>query len=710
MDVSSLSYWLVDKIPYELFLMDDQGNLIFANRIFYDKMGYSRNDISNLSIFDINTTSSPESWEEHLQQVKKNGVVAFKEVHKDKTGKFHEVAVDAIHIGSNGKDYICALTHDITDSSFSTFVLKATEELANVGGWKLNLRDGSIIVSNQCFKIFDLEDKIQFLPGQIIHQFKESERLKKLLGGVLHEGVEFNEILETKHSSTRYIRCITKPIYKGKKIIKVTGSYQDVTKQIEKEQSLQLFKEIIDNAKDLVYVYDKKGKLLHYSNSVIEELGFQKSELDNFSIYDLDPKITKEWWAEHFEDIIKSGAVHLDWKVSRKDGSVFPADITANHLRFNDQDLNCAIVRDVTERKIKDEKLKEAFDEISGLKERLEEENVYLREEINLESDFEHIICVSDRYAQILRQVEQVAPTDSTVLITGESGTGKELLARALHENSKRKDKPLIKINCATLPKELIESELFGHRKGAFTGAVENKIGKFTLADEGTLFLDEIGELPLVLQPKLLRVLQDGEFDELGGTKTQKVNTRIIAATNRDLETMVREGSFREDLYYRLNVFPIYNIPLREHKEDISPLAEFFLKKYANKAGKRFSRISKQTLERLMEYDFPGNIRELENLIERAVIIENGPTLGPGNWLPKSKGIRKPTSFVSFEQSQKDYIIQVLNHTKWRVSGPSGAAAILNMNDKTLFAKMKRLGIEKEIILKRPNNKRIIDY
>ncbi len=700
MDVTSLSYWLVDKIPYELFLMDAEGNLVFANQVFFDKMGYGRNDIKKLSIFDINITSSPESWKEHLKLVKKKGVFAFKEVHKDKFGNFHEVAVDAIHIGSNGSDYICALTHDISDSSFSTFVLNATEELANVGGWKLNLNEGSIIVSRQCFKIFDLDDKLQFLPGQIINQFKEPEKLKALLSGVLKNGLEYDNILESRHQRKKFIRCIAKPIYKGKRIIKITGSYQDVTEQVERESSLQLFKEIIDNAEDLVYVYDKKGKLLHYSNSVVEELGFQKSELDNFSIYDLDPKITKEWWGEHFEDIIKSGAVHLDWKVSRKDGSVFPVDITANHLRFNGQDLNCAIVRDVTERNIKDEKLKEAFDEISSLKERLEEENVYLREEINLESDFEHIICVSERYAQILRQVEQVAPTDSTVLITGESGTGKELLARALHENSKRKDKPLIKINCATLPKELIESELFGHKKGAFTGAFENKIGKFTLADGGTLFLDEIGELPLELQPKLLRVLQDGEFDELGGTRTQKVNTRIIAATNRDLEKMVREGSFREDLYYRLNVFPIYNIPLREHKEDIGPLAEFFLEKYANKAGKHFSRLSKQTLERLMDYDFPGNIRELENLIERAVIIENGPVLGPGNWLPKSKGIKKPTSFVSFEQSQKDYIIQVLNYTNWRVSGPSGAAAILNMNDKTLFAKMKRLGIEKVISYK----------
>jgi transcriptional regulator with GAF, ATPase, and Fis domain len=255
----------------------------------------------------------------------------------------------------------------------------------------------------------------------------------------------------------------------------------------------------------------------------------------------------------------------------------------------------------------------------------------------------------------------------------------------------------LIKVNCATLPKELIESELFGHKKGAFTGATAHKEGKFTLADGGTIFLDEIGELPLELQPKLLRVIQEGEYDELGGTKTIKVDVRIIAATNRDLKEMIREGTFREDLYYRLNVFPIHNIPLRARKPDIPILAQYFLEKYAPKAGKGFKRLAPQTVERLMAYNFRGNIRELENLIERAVIIENGTTLNPGNWVPEQENLPLSNEFKSFEANQRDYIIEVLEHTQWRVGGSSGAANILNMNDKTLFAKMKRLGIKKHI-------------
>ncbi|MEO0903047.1 MAG: sigma 54-interacting transcriptional regulator, partial [Bacteroidota bacterium] len=346
----------------------------------------------------------------------------------------------------------------------------------------------------------------------------------------------------------------------------------------------------------------------------------------------------------------------------------------------------------------RDKELFEALEEIKSLKDQLEIENEYLKEEIKQEINFENIICQSEEYKVVLEKVNQVAPTDTSVLITGESGTGKELLARAVHDNSQRKEKPLIKVNAATLPSELIESELFGHKKGAFTGATEDKVGKFSLADGGTIFLDEIGELPLDLQPKLLRVLQEGEFDRLGGTKTIKVNVRIVAATNRDLEKMVKEGKFREDLFYRLNVFPIHNMPLRERKDDIPLLAQYFLEKYSAKAGKAFKRLSKKTIASLMNYNFPGNIRELENLIERAVIIEKGTTLNPGKWIPSTNGVSElKEDFKPFEAMQREYIVKVLDKTNWRVSGPKGAAAILDMKDKTLFAKMKRLGIEKQV-------------
>ena len=695
-----ISQWLVEMLPYEVMWLNENGAIIYANTKFCEKLGYSKNEVLKLNIYNLNSTTTEKSWVKHWNTVKEKGVIHFKDAHKSKSGKYYEVEVFAQFFSNNGKNFICAINNEITQSSFFKNLLYHTERIANVGGWKLNLQDGSLIVTEESLRLFNTTDKEQLLPGKVIHYFKDAEKYKALLKNTIRNAIPFDEILETNENPSRYIRVGGQAILKGNEIYKVIGVYQDVTAQQEKENSLQLFKAIIDNAEDLVYVYNRNGNLLHYSDSVKQRLGFSDAELNDFTIYDLDSSIDPSWWKVHFDDIVNNGVVRFEWSVKRKDGSTFPVDITANHVHYKGEDLNCAIVRDISDRKKKDKALYNALEEIKSLKTKLENENEYLQEEITRKINFENIICKSETYAKVLEQVDQVAPTDTTVLITGESGTGKELLARAVHNNSKRKERILIKVNCANLPKDLIESELFGHRKGAFTGATDNKVGKFSLADGGTIFLDEIGELPVDLQPKLLRVIQEGEFDELGGSKTIKVDVRIIAATNRDLEKMVKEGSFREDLFYRLNVFPIHNIPLRARKEDIPLLAQFFLEKYASKVGKPFKRLSKKTINALMGYSFPGNIRELENLIERAVIIENGTTLYPGSWLPENPDILQKDEFKTFETLQRDYIIDVLEHTNWRVSGPQGAAAILDMKDKTLFAKMKRLKIEKQISLK----------
>jgi len=693
--------WLIEALPYEVMWMDEEGKIVYANAKFCDRLGYKKSEIMKLSIFDINSTATVESWKGHWGIVKKDKVHNFKGTHKSKSGKFYEVEIFAQYFSYNRKNLICAIVNDITQSSFYKSLMDSTETIANLGGWKLNLQDGSLIATTEAMKIFNTENKDDLLPGKVIHYFKDSENVKNLLRSVMRNAASIDEVLETKTEPVRYIRAVVKPVLKGNKVYKLIGVYHDVTERQIKENALQLYKEVIDNAEDLIYVYNREGDLLHYSDSLIKQLGFSRKQLDNFTIYDLDPSMTSKFWTSHVDEIASKGSLRFEWLVARKDGTKFPADITANHIRYNNEDLNCAVVRDITERKMRDLKLYEALEEIKSLKDRLENENEYLQEEISSKINYKNIICKSDSYEKVLKQVDQVAPTDTTVMITGESGTGKELLASAIHTNSLRKERPLIKINCATLPKELIESELFGHKKGAFTGASENKVGKFRLADGGTIFLDEIGEMPVDLQSKLLRVLQEGEFDELGGTKTITVDVRVIAATNRHLEEMIKNGTFREDLYYRLNVFPIHNIPLRARKEDIPLLAQFFLEKYATKAGKAFKRLSKKTIDLLMNYNFPGNIRELENIIERAVIIERGTTLNPGSWMPKKNILTGVDDFKSFEQLQRDYIIEVLNYTNWRVSGQKGAATILNMKDKTLFAKMKRLGIEKEIVLKK---------
>lgn len=347
------------------------------------------------------------------------------------------------------------------------------------------------------------------------------------------------------------------------------------------------------------------------------------------------------------------------------------------------------------ERNISSEKLLSAMEEVKSLKDKLEAENTYLQEEIQLEHNFEEIITQSDRFKSVLATCEQVAATDATVLILGESGTGKELLARAIHNISPRRNRPLVKVNCAALPANLIESELFGHEKGAFTGAISRKIGRFELADQGTLFLDEIGELPLELQSKLLRALQEGEFERLGSTTTKKVNVRVIAATNRRLEEEVEEGRFRADLFYRLNVFPVYSIPLRERKEDIALLVKYFTERFAGKLGKRITNIPKRALNALLAYEWPGNIRELENVIERAVILSPENKLELGDWIPKKTKVSNSVELETLAQFEKKYILEVLNRTSWRVSGEKGAAKILGMKATTLESRMKKLGIKR---------------
>lgn len=324
---------------------------------------------------------------------------------------------------------------------------------------------------------------------------------------------------------------------------------------------------------------------------------------------------------------------------------------------------------------------------------RLQAQNAYLQEEIKLTHNFEELIGSSTSLKKVLKNVERVAPTDSTVLITGETGTGKELIARAIHNLSLRKDRSLVKVNCAAIPAGLIESELFGHEKGAFTGALTKKMGRFEVADKGTIFLDEIGELPLDLQSKLLRILQEGEFERVGGTQTFKVNVRVIAATNRNLEQLSKAGQYRPDLYYRLNVFPIHLPALRERHEDIPLLAQYFVRKFAANFGKKIDRIPERLWAVLQCYPWPGNIRELEHVIERAVILTEGSELAVVDWLSSSGQTETGGTFLTLEDLERDHILRTLEHTNWRVSGEKGAAKILGLNPTTLEARMKKLGI-----------------
>ncbi|HKA17898.1 MAG TPA: sigma 54-interacting transcriptional regulator [Blastocatellia bacterium] len=336
-----------------------------------------------------------------------------------------------------------------------------------------------------------------------------------------------------------------------------------------------------------------------------------------------------------------------------------------------------------------------AFREIDTLKDKLTKEKLYLEEEIQTEYNFEEIIGNSPALKEVLKDVETVAATDSTVLIFGETGTGKELIARAIHNLSQRRDRTLVRVNCAAIPTGLLESEMFGHEKGAFTGAIERRIGRFELANKGTIFLDEVEDIPVELQPKLLRVLQEQEFERLGSARSIRVDVRVVAATNVDLHKLVMDKKFRNDLFYRLNVFPISLPPLRERREDIALLVPFFVNKSAQQMNKTIERIPRETMQALMDYSWPGNIRELQNLIERAVILTRGTVLQvPLSELKQSgSNVLDKTHLSTLESVEREHILRVLRDTSWVIGGPNGAAARLGLNRTTLNNRLRKLGI-----------------
>lgn len=350
------------------------------------------------------------------------------------------------------------------------------------------------------------------------------------------------------------------------------------------------------------------------------------------------------------------------------------------------------VTQDITERKLAEERLKGTLEEVQRLRDQLHSENVYLREQVHRESGRGAIIGESEPVRRMLAMARKVAPTDSAVLITGETGTGKELLAQAIHDMSSRKSRIMVKVNCAALPAPLIESELFGREKGAYTGAMTQQAGRFEIANASTIFLDEIGDLPLDLQAKLLRVLQDGQYERLGSNRVLKTDVRVIAATNRDLAAMVRDGKFREDLFHRLNVFPIEVPPLRARGADIPLLIWKFVQEFNVKMGRSVDSIPKPVIERLKQYPWPGNVRELRNVIERAMIVNEGPSLV----IPLPEGQKGTAALPStLEDVERAHILEVLERTNWRIRGKGGAAELLGLVPTTLHSRLKKLGISR---------------
>jgi len=529
-----------------------------------------------------------------------------------------------------------------------------------------------------------------------------------------------NEVFWRKDGTSFPVEYSSTPIIgDGGELLGAVVTFRDISERRAAEAEVARLTRsnelILASAGEGIYGLDAEGRTTFCNPAAVAMMGWTAQEMlgkpQHALIHHSKPG------GEHYPRsecpiyaAITDGLVHREdnevfW---RKDGTSFPVEYVSTPVRDEHGKLIGAVVtfNDITERKKREEALRDALAEVERLKERLQAENQYLRQEIKVSHNFEEIIGQGPAMTKAKRLIEQVAATDATVLILGESGVGKELFARAIHNLSWRRERPLIKVNCAALPSSLIESELFGHEKGAFTGATSRRAGRFELANGGTIFLDEIGELPIELQAKLLRVIQEGEYERLGGSETIRTDIRIVAATHRDLRKMIQAGTFREDLFYRLNVFPVSVPALRDRREDIPQLVTHFVRKFAKQQGKAVDSVPDHVQSALREYAWPGNIRELENVIERAVILSTHGTLRiDGAIAVQASTSPEPAGAAStvadrrtLEEVERSHILNVLKQTSWQISGDLGAAVILGMHPNTLRSRMEKLGIKKSAL------------
>src|SRR5215469_2634288 len=454
-------------------------------------------------------------------------------------------------------------------------------------------------------------------------------------------------------------------------------------------QSEQELRSLFEYSPDVIVVSDQHGRIVRANAQVESVFGYSRSELIGQSVEMFVPERYRNIHPQHRQSYgnhprVRSMGAGLELYGRRKDGTEFPVDIMLGPVEGPDGRLILSVIRDLSQKREAEEALR-----------RSEQEKRYLEEELITTHQFDEIIGESAELRRVLKQVETVAATDATVLVLGETGTGKELIARAIHELSPRREAAFVKLNCSAIPSGLLESELFGHERGAFTGAIAQKIGRLELAHQGTFFLDEIGDLPLELQPKILRALQEKEFERVGGTRPIPVNVRLVAATNRDLARMVSEGQFRSDLYYRLRVFPLTIPPLRDRSEDIPLLVRYFVTNHSKRMGRHIETIPADTMEALKNWHWPGNVRELENFIERSVILTQGSVLrAPLSELEMPKEPVE-SQHANLEVAEREHILRVLREAKGMIGGPGGAAERLGLKRTTLNSKMKKLGIRR---------------
>ncbi|WP_372754271.1 PAS domain S-box protein [Mariniflexile sp.] len=716
---------LIKSLRQGITVINGKGEIIDVNPGLCKMLGYKRKELIGLKApFPYWAPESFDKLEIALKLTLKGEVGVYQFVYVRKNGeKFPVEITTSVIKNKKGKTKIFFSTiDDITERKKNEELLIKSEKsldsfLNNIGDpFFVKDEESRMVLVNDAFcKLFGAT-KDQIIGRTLAEDVapEEQDAFMFIDRQVLATGVENinEETLTIKGGKTLYIST------KKTRFIDDDGDkyliciIRDVTQKRLAEQKLLKSEKSLTEAQRIAkvgsYNLDLTTKVAETSTSFKEIVGI---EINTEFTFDIWKTIT------HPDDLLASekalkwcietgGKYDLEFRIITKDHNelkwihglgevVFKEGIPVNFY---------GTIQDITSRKLSEneiakanEELKKANNELNILRSQLEEENVYLRNEIDLAFNYEEMVYGSVQFSKVLTEVEKVAPTTATVLLLGESGTGKELLARAVHNISLRNNKPLIKVNCSAIPRELIESELFGHKKGSFTGAFSDKIGKFELADGGTLFLDEIGELPLDMQPKILRFLQEGEIEVVGGSISKKLDVRVIAATNRNLKKEIENNRFREDLYFRLNVFPIVVPPLKDRKDDIPLLVEHFVDKFNKAYAKHIKFISDDAMHQLKEYNWPGNIRELENLIERAVILSVNETLvipGFESESQKTK-ITSHTKNLSLDTAQRNHIIQVLKQCDWKISGPKGAAVLLELKPSTLRDKMTKLNIVK---------------
>lgn len=644
--------------------LDEEGKIIHASAPFIDLFSLDKKSVEGSNWTDIDTGFSQTAFDQMWNKLCQDDFADWHTTLQFAGQKKHQVLVEGRIVQNDLCEFVCLRVSNIEKSETQRQLLNILTKSTKSAAWKWNLINGNFSITDSFFHLFSIPiKKYEDESTNIIKLLKPLlswDQFEELRSKILRLGEQQKRLT---FSWSPIINGVPKkiildafPTFKDDKRIEINGTIRQADRKLKRERLNAIASTALEQSSNLILIIDEDFNIVHANEFALENLDLQKTDLDNgLSIFKVDIEQSLGQWKKNLKKLQIEKNLSLVTSFQRKEATIFPVELNVIHYQDFHGHLICIIGKDVSENRKKESFLKSKLIDQTSTSRQLKEKSDYLVNESSKHFKLDKIVSISKKYQSVLAKVKQVAPTLSTVLIEGETGTGKELVARAIHQLSSQANRTMIKVNCGNIPKELIESELLGHEEGAFAGAIEQKKGRFELADKSTLFLDEIGEMPMQMQTRLLRVMQEGNLKRVGGTETIQVDIRIIAATNQNLKAMVKEGTFREDLYYRLNVFPIYNIPLRERKEDVKLLAYHFLGLYNKKMNRQIRYIEKNDLERLIAYDFPGNIRELENIIEHSVILTTGATLSLDSWQQNSSSTFNEEAKMLIKKSQKTH-------------------------------------------------------